>query len=256
MSWVTAGAAGAALCASSRAFWAETAAQSAGTGATAETVSTTLSGLASSTTYHYRLVAVNAGGTALGADHTFTTPTPPTATTGGASSARTTSAVLNGTVNPQGQRARYFFQYGPTTAYGVQTPGASAGSGTSIVAVHAFVGDLTPNTTYHYRLLARNADGTADGADRTFTTAGRLPPALNGVPSQSTLDVWWVEGCVEGHTGWEIGSDSGLHGNAANASDALRSVETFRPDVPVSDIAMPATPYRVWQAIQDAKASA
>ncbi|GAC1527478.1 MAG: alpha-glucan family phosphorylase [Vulcanimicrobiaceae bacterium] len=47
-----------------------------------------------------------------------------------------------------------------------------------------------------------------------------MKAALNGVPSLSTLDGWWVEGCVEGHTGWEIGSDSGLHGDAANASDA------------------------------------
>jgi starch phosphorylase len=34
-----------------------------------------------------------------------------------------------------------------------------------------------------------------------------MKAALNGVPSLSVLDGWWVEGCVEGITGWAIGSD-------------------------------------------------
>jgi len=47
-----------------------------------------------------------------------------------------------------------------------------------------------------------------------------MKAALNGVPSLSTLDGWWVEGCVEGRTGWEIASDPTLHGDAASARDA------------------------------------
>jgi starch phosphorylase len=31
-----------------------------------------------------------------------------------------------------------------------------------------------------------------------------MKAALNGVPSLSTLDGWWVEGCIEGKTGWAI----------------------------------------------------
>ncbi|MCW5757324.1 MAG: alpha-glucan family phosphorylase [Phycisphaeraceae bacterium] len=34
-----------------------------------------------------------------------------------------------------------------------------------------------------------------------------MKAALNGVPSLSTLDGWWLEGCVEGLTGWAIGQD-------------------------------------------------
>ncbi len=34
-----------------------------------------------------------------------------------------------------------------------------------------------------------------------------MKAALNGVPSLSVLDGWWVEGCVEGVTGWAIGGD-------------------------------------------------
>ena len=32
-----------------------------------------------------------------------------------------------------------------------------------------------------------------------------MKAALNGVPSLSIVDGWWVEGCVEGVTGWAIG---------------------------------------------------
>ena len=34
-----------------------------------------------------------------------------------------------------------------------------------------------------------------------------MKAALNGVPSLSTLDGWWIEGCIEGVTGWAIGED-------------------------------------------------
>jgi glycogen phosphorylase len=34
-----------------------------------------------------------------------------------------------------------------------------------------------------------------------------MKAAINGVPSLSILDGWWVEGCLEGVTGWAIGED-------------------------------------------------
>jgi glycogen phosphorylase len=35
-----------------------------------------------------------------------------------------------------------------------------------------------------------------------------MKAAINGVPSLSILDGWWIEGCIEGETGWSIGSSS------------------------------------------------
>jgi len=32
-----------------------------------------------------------------------------------------------------------------------------------------------------------------------------MKAALNGVPSLSVLDGWWIEGCIENVTGWAIG---------------------------------------------------
>jgi starch phosphorylase len=35
-----------------------------------------------------------------------------------------------------------------------------------------------------------------------------MKAALNGVPSLSILDGWWIEGCIEGITGWSIGKNT------------------------------------------------
>jgi starch phosphorylase len=37
-----------------------------------------------------------------------------------------------------------------------------------------------------------------------------MKAALNGVPSASVLDGWWIEGHIEGVTGWSIGRDDPL----------------------------------------------
>jgi starch phosphorylase len=47
-----------------------------------------------------------------------------------------------------------------------------------------------------------------------------MKAALNGVPSLSVLDGWWVEGCVEGVTGWAIGFDSTAGGDESAADVA------------------------------------
>ena len=47
-----------------------------------------------------------------------------------------------------------------------------------------------------------------------------MKAALNGVPSLSVLDGWWVEGCVEGVTGWAIGYDTKIDGDESAAESA------------------------------------
>jgi starch phosphorylase len=48
-----------------------------------------------------------------------------------------------------------------------------------------------------------------------------MKAALNGVPSLSTLDGWWIEGCLEGVTGWAIGDDTATAVDDGIASRAL-----------------------------------
>src|SRR5262249_9133740 len=72
-------------------------------GTSAVEVSAPLEGLTANSTYHYRVLATNAGGTGTAADATLTTlPNPPTVVTGAASTIKQTTATLNATVNPNG----------------------------------------------------------------------------------------------------------------------------------------------------------
>jgi starch phosphorylase len=55
-----------------------------------------------------------------------------------------------------------------------------------------------------------------------------MKAAVNGVPSLSILDGWWLEGHVEGVTGWAIGSrihDGGAPDSARDADDLYEQLE-------------------------------
>ncbi len=51
-----------------------------------------------------------------------------------------------------------------------------------------------------------------------------MKAAFNGVPNLSVLDGWWVEGCIEGITGWAIG-DGVKAANGGDAKDLYRKLE-------------------------------
>jgi hypothetical protein len=93
-------------------------------------------------------------------------PGRPSVSTGGAV-ARGATIQLRGSVNPRGEATTYYFQYGPTVAYGAQTPTVSLPVGTVTVKVSQPASGLQPG--YHYRLVAKNVDGTKEGKDRTYS---------------------------------------------------------------------------------------
>jgi starch phosphorylase len=51
-----------------------------------------------------------------------------------------------------------------------------------------------------------------------------MKAALNGVPSLSVLDGWWIEGCIEGVTGWAIGT-TGAESDATDADSLYQKLE-------------------------------
>ncbi len=110
----------------------------------------------------------------------------PGVSTGGAKEISYASAVIDGTVNPQAQNTSYYFQYGPTHAYGGQTTISDAGSGSKGVAVKAAISGLQPLTVYHYRLVAVNASGATLGDDHTFTTT-KIPLSLSILASPNPV---------------------------------------------------------------------
>src|SRR2546423_5077676 len=119
-----------------------------------------------------RIAAVSLLGSALlafplGAGAASTTPGPPGVSTGGVSRERGTSALLQGAVNPRGASTTYYFQYGPTVAYGSQTTPGTLAAGFATVKVGQVVALIHPG--YHYRLVATNVHGTTLGQDKVFT---------------------------------------------------------------------------------------
>src|SRR5207237_723074 len=94
------------------------------TGDTYQNVVATIGGLTASTTYHFRIVATNSAGTRYGADRTFTTLSatgPPVVITSPATNVTSSSATLNGSVDPHGLTTNVHFQFGTTTSYGQPT---------------------------------------------------------------------------------------------------------------------------------------
>jgi hypothetical protein len=110
-------------------------------------------------------------------------PTPPDVVTNAANGLSSSTATLNGTVNPLGQSSTYQFQFGTDTTYGFTQMIQSAGSGTSAVAASLGLVGLHPGTTYHFRLTADNATGPTNGTDRTFTTTALVDSDGDGMPN-------------------------------------------------------------------------
>lgn len=155
-------------------------------GSTAEPVSTSFSSLPTGSTWHYRLKAVNGGGTTYGDDAVFTTlaaPQSPQVETVAATAVTGTSAVLNGTVNPRGAPTTWQFEYGMDESYGsaIPLPPGSMAAGGIAEAVSIPLTGLNPGAVWHYRLVATNTVGIVYGSDRTFTTL--LPPVAVTQPA-------------------------------------------------------------------------
>jgi len=102
-------------------------------------------------------------------------PTAPAVITGEVTAVTATGAVVPGSVDPRGAATSFSVQYG-TSSYTSSLAAGSAGSATLPVGISATLTGLSPATTYHYRVVASNSEGTTAGEDRTFTTAA-LPAA-------------------------------------------------------------------------------
>jgi hypothetical protein len=127
-------------------------------------------------------------------------PTAPTASTGGATNVTYSSAILGGDVNARGTVTNYAFQYGPTGAYGAQSPLAPAGNGTRIVKVSQAIAGLQPGIIYHYRIVVSGPGGTVKGAGRTFMTP-KVPLSVQivGAPNPVVFgSPFFLEGTLSG----------------------------------------------------------
>ena len=160
-------------------YGAQTVTKNAGSGTSTVAVKTGVSRLIPGTTYHYRVVATNAGGTSVGADRRFKPagqpPAPPGVFTGGTLQRNLHGAMITGVIATVKSAANYRFQFGLTTAYGVETPQLTVPARPFPQAVNYTLTGLASHRIYHYRLIASNKDGLAVGGDQLFIT-GRVRP--------------------------------------------------------------------------------
>jgi hypothetical protein len=103
--------------------------------------------------------------------------TPPKATTGPTSQISMNGGTVSATIIANAADATVQFQYGTSTAYGLSTMPQTA-TGLTPVSQLAQLSSLSPGTTYHYRVIATNADGTSVGLDETFTTTATAKPVI------------------------------------------------------------------------------
>jgi len=78
------------------------------------------------------------------------------------------------------------------------------------------------------RILVAGADVWLNTPLQPLEASGTsgMKAAFNGVPCLSVLDGWWIEGYIDGVTGWAIGDSSGVAGDndAESLYDRLESV--------------------------------
>lgn len=115
----------------------------------------------------------------------------PTVTTNDATSLTNTTATLNGQINPKNfGSVSYHFELGTTSSYGLlNTTTRSFANASTTGSVSASIADLTPCTTYHYRLVGVSGIGfTRNGSDVTFTTTCVATAATTSTTTTTTPD--------------------------------------------------------------------
>ena len=164
--------------------------------------SSSMTGLASGTTYHVRAYATNGVGTAYGNEISFTTTALPVLTTTSASSLTSTTAASGGNISSDGGAAVtargvcWSTSINPTITNSLTIDGAGTGTFTSSITL------LSGSTTYYARAYATNSVGTAYGNEISFSTLA---------PTVSTLTTYEASSITSSSaiSGGNITSDGG-----------------------------------------------
>jgi hypothetical protein len=108
---------------------------------------------------------------------------PPAVATRAASEVSGHGATLHGTVNPRGQAASAWFEWGTSTAYGHRTAAQAIPAGGSPVDLAAVLTGLPRDRVFHYRLVAQaQGQPRVVGRDAVFGTPPAPPPPPGKAP--------------------------------------------------------------------------
>lgn len=135
-----------------------------------KTVSQPIAGIRPGTTYYWKATITSPAGTTE-LTRTFETAGAPTSSNQFTASSTSTSTTFRAQVHPHRLTTTAWIEWGPTTALGTSSPVTTLPALTyeKTVASNLVTG-LAPRTTYYYRVVATNAQGTLYGPVRSFTT--------------------------------------------------------------------------------------
>jgi len=112
---------------------------------------------------------------------------PPSAWTNDPSDVADGYATLNGTLQTFASGS-FYFEYGPTTAYGSNTPPVPVSASTA-QALEAASIPVAPGAEYHYQLVVTNKGGTVFGGDQVFDTQPDAPTIGSGIGGEALSGV-------------------------------------------------------------------
>ncbi len=169
------------------------------------------------TTYHFRFVATNPGGTSYGADREFHTTYYPSISPGEPTGIGKTEATLNAVINPESSETTYQFEYWTPSKEVKYVPASptAIGAGSTNVNVTQKLTGLKEGTPYTYRVRATNSDGTVYGISQTLTP--RPPLVFQSAPRGSAPSRLYATSCTS------TTACTGV-GDVINAEGVLRSL--------------------------------
>jgi phosphodiesterase/alkaline phosphatase D-like protein len=113
------------------------------------------------------------------------TPGPPKVTTDSTIAPWSSTAVVTGTVNPNGAITTYWFEYGLQPNSTSRTTAQTLGSGYMTFSTPGYITGLSSNTKYYFRLVADNGLGKVMGQQYAFQTTLATPPQGTAPTTQS-----------------------------------------------------------------------
>jgi hypothetical protein len=128
-----------------------------------------ISDLSRGRVYHFRVVTTQPGEGGVGANRAFETAGA-IARAERAKNVDAHSATLVAEINPHGSATSYFFEYGPTSAYGSKTETDDVGTGEGYISAERQLQSLMEASTYHWRLVLLDAYGEVQLPDHSFAT--------------------------------------------------------------------------------------
>jgi hypothetical protein len=154
-----------------------------------ESVSAPISGLTMEQAYVFRLVTENANGASNGTVRKFVPHAVVDLTTKAATGVEPRSATLHASFLGSGDETEYWFEYGnpgnPAGVYPNKTTVETLAAPNGAQELSMPLAGLELESTYHFRIVAKNSTGESKGEDEVFTT----PPAVFDLTTKPATEI-------------------------------------------------------------------